>query len=133
MIKVEHMTPTGRILQPIAERRTSPRDRVLPTAPSRLHWNERSDDWLINGHGCIPVHMYKDQEAAGQDTPRRPEAELPAGAGVSKQALSSTLLGRLAALALIFVVSCRDDPSGDRGCPAPAAGLCRGDARRAAA
>ena len=24
--------------------------------------------------------MYKDQEAAGQDTPRRPEIELPAGA-----------------------------------------------------
>ncbi len=23
----------------------------------------------------MPVHKYKDQEAAGQDTPRRPEAE----------------------------------------------------------
>ena len=54
----------------------------------------------------------------------------PSRSSLSSQSSISTLLGRvwLPGSAVLY----RLDPSGDRGGPAPAAGLCRGDARRAA-
>ena len=50
----------------------------------------------------------------------------------NRMTISWTLLGLYGvspAAGLIFVLSCLDDSSGDRGGPATAGGLCRGDAR----
>jgi len=109
-----------------------------------VRWYDRKGynrlDPELLGYVAASVRQYKSRNTGTrpQDPPNagrqtEPDADADARQQDSGNAASSTLLGRFGCLPGLFVVSCRDDPAGDRGGPATAAGFCRGDARRAAA